>query len=340
MSKKEYIMERVFKGSAGLAQGILVTLGIGLLLENLGKIMGLNVLVILGSVSKTLLAPGIGVGIAFALGANLLTIFSSMIAATLGAAAMTITPEAVITIKGGEPIGAVLAGIVATYVGIKIYGKTKLDMMIVPLTSILIGGLFGYYISSMITPILNTIGATITNATQSNLLLSSIVISVLWGILIMSPASSVALAIALSLNGEASAAALVGCTAQFIGFTIMSLKENDLGGIIALFVCTPKIQLPNVTKNFQLMIPTLIASAIAAPIAIMGLGLTAETSIAGMGLSSFVAPINILSTQGPKALMIGFGIGCIVIPGIISYLIFIFMKKRGFISKGALVLPR
>lgn len=339
MNKKDYIMDKVFKGSAGLAQGIFVTLGIGILLENLGKMMGLDILITIGTVTKTLMAPGIGVGIAFALGANSLTIFSAMAASTLGAAAMTITATGIM-IKGGEPVGAVLAGIVATYVGKKISGKTKLDMMLVPFAAVLVGGLFGFYASGVITPILNQVGAIITGATESNLLLSSIVIAVLWGILIMSPASSVALAVALSLNGEASAAALVGCTAMFIGFTIMSYKENDMGGLMAIFLCTPKVQLPNVTKNLKVMVPPLIASIIAAPIAVIGFGLTAETSIAGMGLCSFVAPLNILSTQGPKALILGFIVGCVIIPGAITYVVYKLMKKKNIIADGSFALPK
>ncbi|WP_207707432.1 PTS transporter subunit IIC [Clostridium tarantellae] len=340
MNKKKYIMDRVFKGSAGLAQGIFVTLGIGLLLDNIGKILNIQVLMTIGAVAKNLMSPAIGAGIAFALGANSLTIFSAMITSTLGAAAMTITPGVGILIKSGEPIGAVLAGIVGTYVGKKIAGKTKVDMMIVPLSSVLIGGLFGFYSAKVITPTLNYVGGVITGATQSNLLISSIVIAVLWGILIMSPASSVALAIALALNSEASAAALVGCTAQFIGFTIMSLKENDIGGIMAIFLCTPKIQLPNVTKNIKLMIPTLIASAISAPIAVILLNLRADSTIAGMGLSSFVAPINIISNQGINALILGFIVGCVIIPAIITYIIYSFMKNKGIIKSGDLKLPK
>lgn len=340
MSKKQYIMDRIFKGSSGLANGVFVTLGIGLLLENIGTMLGLTALVTIGQVTKALMAPAIGIGIAVALGANLLTTFSAMAASTLGAAAMTITPGVGILIKSGEPIGAVLAGIVATFVGKKLSGKTKLDMMLVPTVSVLVGGLFGLYASKFITPILNTVGGAITSATQSNLLISCIVIAILWGILLVSPASSVALAVALGLNPEASAAALVGCTAQFVAFTVMSWKENDMGGLMAIGLCTPKVQLPNITRNIKLVLPGLIAGAVAAPVAIIALGLTAETSIAGMGLSSLVAPLNILTNQGASAMILGFGVGAVIIPGVISYLIYRVMKSKKMINDGDLVLPQ
>lgn len=65
----------------------------------------------------------------------------------------------------------------------------------------------------------------------------------------MSPASSAAIAIALQLDPVSSAAALIGCTAQFAGFTAMSYKQNDLGANIAQSFLTPKVQLPNLVKN-------------------------------------------------------------------------------------------
>ena len=49
----------------------------------------------------------------------------------------------------------------------------------------------------------------------------------------MSPASSAAIAIALQLDPVSSAAALIGCTAQFAGFTAMSFKHNAFGANIA-----------------------------------------------------------------------------------------------------------
>ncbi|MGQ0516493.1 PTS sugar transporter subunit IIC, partial [Bacillus sp. D-CC] len=71
---KEYIMSRVFKASAGIAQGIFVSLGIGLLIENIGRIVDIPLLITIGVVAKSLMAPAIGAGIAFMLGANGLVI--------------------------------------------------------------------------------------------------------------------------------------------------------------------------------------------------------------------------------------------------------------------------
>lgn len=152
MNTLNYIKDRIYKGSSGLSQGIFVMLGIGLLLKNIGIITNFAPLATIGTVTVQLVAPAIGAGIAFALGSNLLTVLSSIAAATIGAAALSVTPEG-IKIVTGEPVGATLAAIVATFVGKKISGKTPLDMMVIPLSSVFIGGLAGFYISKVTTPL-------------------------------------------------------------------------------------------------------------------------------------------------------------------------------------------
>ena len=194
------------------------------------------------------------------LGANGLVIFSAMVAGAIGAGSISIT-EAGLIIKTGEPIGALLTATLAVYIGKRLSGKTALDMMLVPFAAILGSGLVGIWLSHNITPVLNTVGAFIKDSSAGSPFIASIVIAVVWGLLLISPASS-ALAIALSLDGVAGGAALAGCVAQFIGFSVISAKENNLGGILAQALCTPKVQLPNITKNPMILVPTVVASAI------------------------------------------------------------------------------
>ncbi|MGL4562648.1 MAG: PTS transporter subunit IIC [Brevinema sp.] len=326
MKVTEYIKDRIFKGSAGLSQGIFVMLGIGLLLKNLGILFEIKSMTYIGTVTTQLVSPAIGVGIAFALGGNLLTILSSMTAATIGASALTVTPLGV-TIVSGEPVGATLAAIVATFVGKRISGKTPVDMMLIPLFAIFCGGMAGVFISKFTGPLLIDVGRIITNATQSNAIVASVIIAMTWGIFVISPASSVMMALALNLNPMASAAALIGCSAHFMAFSVMSYKQASPGALIAIFLCTPKVQLPNITRNPILLIPPTIAAAIVSPIAVNMLGLTANKEIAGMGMSSFVAPLNLFIDGGIQKL--GVFIIANILCAIISFFVFVSLKKIG-----------
>ncbi|PFL42218.1 hypothetical protein COJ26_02305 [Bacillus thuringiensis] len=330
---KEYIMSRVFKASAGIAQGIFVSLGIGLLIENIGRIVDIPLLITIGVVAKSLMAPAIGAGIAFMLGANGLVIFSAMVAGSI-----SIT-EAGLIIKTGEPIGALLTATLAVYIGKRLSGKTALDMMLVPFAAILGSGLVGIWLSHNITPVLNTVGAFIKDSSAGSPFIASIVIAVVWGLLLISPASSAALAIALSLDGVAGGAALAGCVAQFIGFSVISAKENNLGGILAQALCTPKVQLPNITKNPMILVPTVVASAIVGPVSALIFQLEAGKEIAGLGLSSLIAPINLISSEGWEVLP-AMVITYIVIPVAVSYILYIALKKAGRIHSGDMTVPQ
>ena len=231
-------MSRVFKASAGIAQGIFVSLGIGLLIENIGRIVDIPLLITIGVVAKSLMAPAIGAALLYARckrSCNLLGDGSGAI----GAGSISIT-EAGLIIKTGEPIGALLTATLAVYIGKRLSGKTALDMMLVPFAAILGSGLVGIWLSHNITPVLNAVGAFIKDSSAGSPFIASIVIAVVWGLLLISPASSAALAIALSLDGVAGGAALAGCVAQFIGFSVISAKENNLGGILAQALCTRK----------------------------------------------------------------------------------------------------
>lgn len=335
---KNYMMPRIFKASTGIAQSIFVTLAIGLLIKNIGTSFGIEALVQIGTVSVSLMAPAIGVGIALMLGANALVIFSAMIAAAVGAGALSIT-EASVLIKSGEPIGALLTGTLATYIGKRISGKTPLDMMLIPLATILIAGFAGLWLSTIIAPILTTIGEVIKSSTAGSPLLSSVILAVVWGLLLISPASSVALAIALDLNGIAGGAALAGCSAHFIGFAIISWKDNQLGGVLAQGICTPKIQLPNITKKPYILLPTLIASAIVGPISALIFKIEAGKEIAGLGLCAFVAPIQLITSYDLDFILPAMLITYIIVPALISYSIYIILKKTGKIHPNDLRLP-
>lgn len=151
----------------------------------------------------------------------------------------------------------------------------------------------------------------------------------------MTPASSAALAIALQLDPVSSAAALIGCTVQFVGFTAMSRRENDLGGFLAQAIVTPKVQFPNLIKNPRLVIPPFVAAIVCAPIATLVFDLQVPYELGGMGLSSLIAPISILTNQGLNVFLIYVAIG-MVLPIIITLVLHQALKTFGWTKIGDL----
>ena len=201
-------------------------------------------------------------------------------------------------------------------------------MMLVPFAAILGSGLVGIWLSHNITPVLNAVGAFIKDSSAGSPFIASIVIAVVWGLLLISPASSAALAIALSLDGVAGGAALAGCVAQFIGFSVISAKENNLGGILAQALCTRKYSC-QISLKSMILVPTVVASAIVGPVSALIFQLEAGKEIAGLGLSSLIAPINLISSEGWEVVP-AMVITYIVIPVAVSYILYIALKSRSY----------
>lgn len=334
--KNESAVQVAYKVGAGIANSVLVMLGVGLLCETVGKFIGWPAFIGIGTIAKSMLAPAIGAGIAYQLGGNTLVIFSAMVASAVGANAVHFT-EAGLIFVSGQPISATLAGIIAVFAGKAVAGKTKLDMMAIPLTAVVVGGIAGLGLAAVTTPLLNSLSANIAYTITLSPLIGSALISLAWSILLMTPASSAAIAIALKLDPVSSAAALIGCTVQFVGFTVMSFRENDAGANIAQGLITPKVQFPNIIKNPKLVIPTFIASVVCAPVATMLFKFSCSYELAGLGLNSLIAPLNILATQGIKGILI-FVLTGIVLPIAIIMPIHFSMKKAKAIKDGDMTL--
>ncbi|MGE7660086.1 PTS transporter subunit IIC [Peribacillus sp. NPDC097197] len=325
----------MYKASTGIANAVLVTLGIGLLFESIGGYLDWEVFLAIGGATKVLLAPALGAGIAYQLGGNSLVIFSAMASSAVGGAAINRTAEGAFTIVTGQPISAVLAALVATYVGKRLIGKTKLDIMAIPLAAVLVGGVSGYGLALVTTPLLTWLSGQITAAVSGSPLIGSMVIALVFSILLMTPASSAALAIALQLDPVSSAAALIGCTVQFVGFTVMSYKDNDMGGFLAQMVVTPKVQFPNLIKNPLYVIPPFVAAIVCAPIATMVFDFQVSYELGGMGLSSLIAPIAVLTGQGLYTFLIYVAVG-MVLPALITIVLHRALKVMGKAHAGDL----
>lgn len=344
------VKEYAYRVSAAIANAILVTLGIGLLIQTVASFIHWNALYQVGIMANDLLAPALGVAIASQLNTNSLVIFSAMISSTVGANAVHFTNAAVngttatgstlaqaagsAVISTGQPVSAVLAGLIAALVGKYLTGKTPLDMMLVPLTATLVGGISGLELAAVTTPLLLDVSAFIAKSMQVNPFVGSIAVSLVWALFLMTPASSAALAIALTLDPISSAAALIGTTSQFVAFTAMSFRQNNLGANIAQGVMTPKVQFPNLLVNPLLLVPSLLSAIVCAPVAIILFGFRSTYKLAGLGLNSFIAPLAYAAQGwGPFAIYMFTGV---VLPATISLVTYGMMKKAGLIKNNQL----
>ncbi len=345
---KASMRELVYNTSAAVSNAILVTLGMGLLLQTIAGFINWAPMVQMGAITKIMLPAAFGAAVASQMKTNTMVMFSAMAASTVGANAVFFSSSAVqgVTATGyagsqaagsaiittGQPISAVLAAVIAVVFGKWLSGKTPLDMVIVPAATTIVGTVSGYYLAMITTPALVAVGQFIAASVAISPIIGTAVVAMVFGALTMTPASAAALAVAIGATGvtspEAAGAILIGTTAVFVGFPAMSFHENKIGATIAQGIVTPKIQFPNLTENPALIIPPMVGAVIAAPIATMVFHVTAPFAMAGIGFNSFIVPLA-LAGSNPIAFAAYMVIG-VAIPMVVSFVGYRLMRKMGW----------
>lgn len=333
MKKGNIFLDYITKVLNAMALGLFGSLIVGLILEQTGKLFNFDQLVTFGQYAKLLMGPAIGVAVAGAVKAPPLGVFSAAVAGAIGAGTFAMLPVA----KVGEPVGALLAALAGAEASKLIGGKTKVDIILVPVTTIVVGGLVGVYVSPGVSAFMKATGNLVNEATKLHPLPMGAFVSVLMGMILTAPISSAAVAISLGLNGLAGGAATVGCCAQMIGFAVMSYKENGFGGFLAQGIGTSMLQVPNIIQNPLIWIPPILTSAILGPLSTLVFKMTNIPEGSGMGTSGFVGQIGTLKDMGssawPGIILLHF-----LLPAILTYIFGEFMRKKGWIRPGDLTL--
>lgn len=332
MSKRD-IKGYFIKVLNGMALGLFSSLIIGLILKQIGTLLNFEILVSFGQIAQFMMGPAIGAGVAYSLGASPLGIFASIITGAIGAGTISFGENAIALIKVGDPVGAFVAALIGAEISKLIQGKTKVDIVLVPAGTIILGGLVGYYIAPVLSQMMVIIGNGINIATEMHPFPMGILVAVLMGIILTLPISSAALAITLGLGGLAAGASTVGCAAQMVGFAVASYRENGFGGLISQGLGTSMLQIPNIIKNPRIWIPPIITSAILGPVSTIIFKMENNSIGAGMGTSGLVGQFGTIDVMGSRGLL-GIILLHFILPAIITLIISEFMRKKGYIKPG------
>ena len=321
----------------GMALGLFSSLIIGLILKQIGDLLNLQMLVSFGQVAQFMMGPAIGAAVAYSVGASPLGIFASIVCGSIGAGTVK-NVDASYIMSIGEPMGAFIAGLCAAEISKVVSGKTKMDIVVVPAITIIIGGLVGVFLSPIISEFMKWLGYLINTTTELQPIPMGILIAVFMGMILTLPISSAALAISLGLNGLAAGASLVGCCCQMIGFAFASYRENKFSGVIAQGLGTSMLQVPNIINNPLIWIPPIVSSAILGPLSTTVFKMQSNSIGAGMGTSGLVGQFgSIAAMQGTEAMgMILFKISLIhfILPAIITLFVSEYMRNKNYIKLG------
>ena len=338
-SAKRYFIDAL----GAMAQGLFASLLIGTILKTIGQQFAIDILTQIGTYAQ---APEVqGAAMAVAIGYSLacppLVLFSLV---TVGAAANILG-------GAGGPLAVYIIVVIAAEFGKLVSKETKVDIIVTPAVTIIIGVLLSMLIAPYLGTAASAVGKAIMWATEQQPFIMGILVSVIVGIALTLPISSAAICAALGLTGLAGGAALAGCCANMVGFAFLSFRENRWGGLVSQGIGTSMLQMGNIVKNPRIWIPAIVTSAITGPLStcLFKLQMNGAAVSSGMGTCGLVGPIGVYSgwmndiANGLKASVTAFDwvsliLISFVLPAIITPLVGLLLRKIGWIRENDLKL--
>ncbi len=360
---KKYMTRYFVDAMGAMALGLFASLLIGTIFATVGKYTNVEIFNTIAAYAKSATGMAIGVAIAHRLGAHPLVMFScAAVGAMSNAMGASIDGGAVLkwaavaadgsgVFYAAGPAGAFFAVIVAAEIGMLVSKRTKIDILVTPVVTLLIGFAASWLLCPLVSYVMYYLGTFVSFSTTFQPLLMGIILSVIMGVVLTLPISSAAICAMIFseaaygvslLNGTsegfllAGGACVAGCCAQMVGFAVVSFRENGWGGVVSQGLGTSMLQMGNIVKKPVIWVAPTLAAAVTGPISTMVFKLKCQGVAAGMGTCGLVGPIGVIdSTENPNAMMwIGLALVCIVLPAVLSLVFNEIMRKLGWIQTG------
>lgn len=324
---KKYCKRYFIDALSAMALGLFSSLIIGLIISQISQIPGLTFLAEYAAMVKSdpVVGAAIGVATSYGLKSKPLVMFSSAAAGAFGYSV-------------GGPVGSFVAAVVGSEVCRLVSGKTKIDIILSPIVTIVVGCAAGQFVGAPVQALMTGLGNVIMAATTLAPLPMGILVSAIVGMVLTAPISSAALCIMLGLNGLSGGAAVAGCCAQMVGFAVVSFKENGWGGLLSQGIGTSMLQFGNIMRHPAIWLAPTLASAITGPISTCIFQMQCTPQGAGMGTSGLVGQFGtweaMSATTNPVYLMVQILLVHFILPAIFALLFHLLFKKLGWVKDG------
>lgn len=361
---KRYFIDAMGAMALGLFASLLISTILGTVADYLPWATASGILDTVATYAKAATGMAIGVAIAHKLGAHPLVLYScAAVGAMSNAMGAVINGGAIASWaatalgEGQEgifysagPAGAFFAVIIACEIGMLVSKKTKVDILVTPVVTLLVGFVGSWVFCPIVSYVMYYLGVFVATATTFQPFIMGIVVSVVVGVILTLPISSAAICAmifsasaleAATISGTsegfllAGGAAVVGCCAQMVGFAVASFRENKWGGLVSQGLGTSMLQMGNIVRRPQIWIPPTLAAAIVGPLSTCLFKLECMGVAAGMGTCGMVGPIGVIAqTKHSPMMWVGLILCCIVLPAVLSLIFSEIMRKLGWIKYG------
>ncbi|MDD4221513.1 MAG: PTS sugar transporter subunit IIC [Candidatus Methanomethylophilus sp.] len=333
-TKTYQVRDFVMKTTNGMAIGLFGTLIIGTIIAIFAKIPGLELINDFANIVKGLMGAGIGIGVALSLKKQGVTVVALGAAGMAGTLMFSFVSGNFYT--ASDPLSCYVCTLFALLGLSLLKKKTPVDLILVPLVALVFPLIYCFLFANAVHQITLAIGWVIEASFSILPLPMCIVVSVLVGMALTAPISSVAICVAIQIGDVplAAGAALVGCCVQMIGFAVHTASDNKWGSVLAVGIGTSMLQFKNIVRKPVVWLPTIIASAVLAPFAYL-FSFASDSVGAGMGTSGLVGLIDTFDVMGYDPLgMLEVVLVCVVAAALLVFVLDRIFRHYGIIEKG------
>ena len=246
----------------------------------------------------------------------------------------------------GDVFGSWIAGVLLVYLFKVIKLNTFIDIIIVPLIGFVVGVLLSFFLTYSTTLVLILIEWMINNTLNLNHIAAIFlapILGMLMGLALSLPTSSAAIAMTLSLHGDAATAAMAATAAQMVTFGVMTyMSTRKVSQSLAVMFGSSMLQMPNFSKRpLLLLLPTLMSGLMAMlAVSMFNLDFAPRSVTPGMGTAALYGQIFTLEENGWGNLTAWMNVIFmqLVIPFVLSVLICIPLLKKDIIKKNEMEL--
>lgn len=295
--KKISVKEFVNKVLAGVAMGIVVGLIPNAILGELFKYLSQyhDVFATLNSVVVGIqftVPVLVGVLIAMEFKMNPIQTVIVGTASFVGSGAASFLGDKWILTGVGDLINTMITASIAVLLILIIQDKLKsLTIILLPIIAGGTAGFIGILLLPYVQLLTTGIGHLINSFTSFQPIVMYVLIAAAFSIIVVSPISTVALSMAIGFTGLAAGAANIGIIAGTWLLVVGTLRVNNTGVPIAVFLGAMKMMMPNLLKHPIMMIPLVLTSLMTSVIASF-FEIEVTTEAAGFGLAGMVGPIS------------------------------------------------
>ncbi|HGH7947996.1 TPA: PTS transporter subunit IIC [Streptococcus agalactiae] len=277
----------------GLALGTVIVLIPGAILGELMKALlpmwsGFATLIAATAVATSMMGLVIGIMVGLNFKFNPIQSASLGLAVMFAGGAATFLKGAIMLKGTGDIINMGITAALGVLLIQFLSDKTKsFTLIVIPTVTLLLVGGVGHVLLPYVKMITTMIGQGIASLLGLQPVLMSILIAMIFCFLIVSPITTVGIALAISLSG-------IGSGAASFGLCMAGWSVNSKGTALAHVLGSPKISMANVLAKPKIMLPMISSAAI---LGILGalFNIQGTPASAGFGISGLIGPINALN---------------------------------------------